>query len=280
MKRALIIIAVLAGVLLLYVHLSGGKFRERVEREKQRIASAERKPGGFGNDAMQPAGLPAPVKKYLRHALSSERTRIKSVRMVQTGSFRSGETGNWVPVNADQVTSVEDVAFVWHARLQPHPYLWTESRDLLYGGQARTEHRLYAAFSFRFAAGREEDLSALARFLVEAPWYPTALVPGGHLEWKPIDDRSAKAVLTDHGYQVSAVFTFSEKGEIIKATTDDRYRTKKRDVSQVPWTAHFKDYQERGGMRIPMEVEAEWGLPDRTFPYWKVRVQDISFVLF
>jgi len=50
------------------------------------------------------------------------------------------------------------------------------------------------------------------RFLSESPWYPTALLPGKNLHWKGLDSNSARAVLSDSGYSVSAVFTFGAGG--------------------------------------------------------------------
>ena len=45
----------------------------------------------------------------------------------------------------------------------------------------------------------------LMRYLAEAPWYPTALLPGQGVRWEPIDDVSARASLTDGATTVAGV---------------------------------------------------------------------------
>ena len=63
------------------------------------------------------------------------------------------------------------------------------------------------------------------RFLAEAAWYPTALLPSQGVRWDAIDDTSARASLVDDVTTVSLVFRFDVQGLIYSAHAAARYRT-------------------------------------------------------
>lgn len=50
----------------------------------------------------------------------------------------------------------------------------------------------------------------LMRFFAEAAWYPTALLPSQGVRWEAIDDRSARASLTDGALSLTMQFRFGE----------------------------------------------------------------------
>ena len=54
----------------------------------------------------------------------------------------------------------------------------------------------------------EEEMARgeLMRFLAEAAWYPTALLPSQGVQWEGIDDSSAKATLRDGEVLLTLVF--------------------------------------------------------------------------
>lgn len=265
---------VVTGVL--YVYVSGNKFHDRVNEEVRKVLTS----GEAGTRKYLVSdikSLPDPVRRYFQYTLKDGQPYVGSVRIAMNGTFKIKEVDQWIPFTAKQYLSTKEPSYVWHATLRPLPYLWTEARDKFYQGRGSSENRLLSAMPISYDAGRETDLSALARFLTEAPWFPTALLPSENLEWKPVDSRSAKAVLRYNGYTVSAVFMMNERGEIVKAMTNDRFRMVKGNREQTPWTAHYRNYQEVHGMMIPREVETEWNFKDRSFVYAKSSVIDITY---
>ena len=54
----------------------------------------------------------------------------------------------------------------------------------------------------------------LMRFLAEAAWYPTALLPSQGVRWDAMDDTSASASLVDAATTVSLEFRFDAEGLI------------------------------------------------------------------
>lgn len=277
MKKLLIILAgiLVAGVL--FVDVSGDNFREKVSLEVRQMRNIARevRPGSI--DMAQLEGLPFPVKRYLRFAFQGSSQDITTAVIEQTGTFRAKETANWVPLQADQYAATTRPSFVWHARIRPTPYTWIDARDRYYDGTGVTEGRLMSAVPLLFSYGREMDVSSLARFLAEAPWYPSALLPSRYLTWKAIDKDSAEAVISDAGYTASVVFTFNEKGEITQATTGDRYRSINGKMEKTPWSAHYGKYQIMHGIAFPAEVEFSWDLPKSNYQYAKVQVTAIRY---
>lgn len=65
---------------------------------------------------------------------------------------------------------------------------------------------------------------ALHRYLAEAVWLPSALLPSQGVTWTPIDDRHARATITAGGTTVSLDFTFDAGGLVESVFTPARGR--------------------------------------------------------
>ncbi len=62
----------------------------------------------------------------------------------------------------------------------------------------------------------------LLRFLAEAVWYPTALLPSQGVRWQAVTDNSARASLQDANTSVSLLFHFAENGLIESVRAESR----------------------------------------------------------
>jgi hypothetical protein len=80
--------------------------------------------------------------------------------------------------------------------------------------------------------------SALARWLGEAPWFPTALLPGSFVPWKAVDDSTARATVSDGSVQASADFHFAASGEITRFTAM-RYREADGTAVLTPFEGRY-----------------------------------------
>jgi hypothetical protein len=110
---------------------------------------------------------------------------------------------------------------------------------------------------------------SLHRYLAEAVWYPTALLPGPKLKWTEIDATRALATLTDHGVTVSLEFRFAGTGEVTGIYTPGRWGTFPGGYRQVPWEGHFRDYRERDGIVVPAEGDVGWYIDGEWRAVWK-----------
>ncbi len=114
-------------------------------------------------------------------------------------------------------------------------------------------------------------LSELLRYLAEAVFIPTALLPRGGISWEAIDENTARVTLIDGDTTVSCDVDFGEQSEIVRISA-----MRGRDIGGkfelVPWVGHFSDYRRVQGMMIPMRGEVQWVLPGGPAPYFRARV--------
>ena len=118
----------------------------------------------------------------------------------------------------------------------------------------------------------EMNSGSLHRYLAEAVWYPTALLPSVKLHWAGIDAKRALATLTDHGVSVSLEFRFADTGEVSGIYTPARWGKFSEGYRQVPWEGHFQDYRERDGILVPTAGEVGWCVDKEWEPVWKGRI--------
>jgi hypothetical protein len=117
----------------------------------------------------------------------------------------------------------------------------------------------------------------MMRFFAEAAWYPTALLPSQGVLWEAVDDTSAKATLDDGETTVTLLFQFNESGLIESVRAQARGRTVSGAVIPTPWEGRWSNYELRYGMRIPVEGEVAWMLPEGPKPYWRGHITRLSY---
>jgi hypothetical protein len=115
------------------------------------------------------------------------------------------------------------------------------------------------------------------RWLAEAAWYPTALLPGQGVTWTAIDDRSALATLTDDDITVALTFRFGPDDLIESVRAKARDRMVGGTFIATPWEGRWSDYRRQDGMMVPMAGEVAWILPEGAKPYWRGRITALSY---
>ena len=214
--------------------------------------------------------VPAVVSRYLRLALGTTQ-QIQEVRITQTGTLRTDvRAERWMPFEAEHIVVPPAAGFVWNARVRISPLVYVRVRDALIDGEGSGQVSLFSAFTVSAAANTPEmNSGSLHRYLAEAVWYPTALLPGPHLRWTGIDATRALATLTDHGISVSLEFRFGNAGEVTGIYTPGRWGTFPDGYKQVPWEGYFRGYQERDGVHVPTEGEVGWYVDNAWHSVWK-----------
>lgn len=115
------------------------------------------------------------------------------------------------------------------------------------------------------------------RFLAEAAWYPTALLPNQGVRWHAVDEKSAQATFADGNNEVTLLFTFTDVGLIDTVRAEARGRTVDGKIVPTRWLGRFWNYAQRAGMSIPLDGEVMWLLPDGPRPYWRGHIAEIAF---
>ena len=227
------------------------------------------------------SGLPAPVAHYLRHVLPQDQPLIRRLYQKQRGELRtSAESKSWLRFEAEQVTDPLSLSYAWDARVRLLPLVHLSVRDAYAGGRASSHVKLLSKIPVGGDSGRPElNSGALHRYLAEAAWYPTTLLPTQVLRWDAIDDYRAEATLSDAGQSVSLEFRFNAAGEISGVYTPGRWEKLGRGYRQTPWEGHFRNYERKAGMLVPTLAEVGWYHGGSWQKVWSGRVLESSYEL-
>ena len=225
--------------------------------------------------------LPRPVARYFAFAIPPGQPRIRGAHIRWAGEFQLRPNAGWSPFTAEQDFTTRPPGFVWNAKIRMLGFVPMRVRDSYIGGTGAMLARLGGIVPVVNQHGSPEMASgALTRWLGEAIWFPTALLPDGNpgdgVHWDAIDATTARATLTDGEISVQAEFHFARTGEITRMTAM-RYR----DVNGVgvltPFEAVCGSYARREGVMIPMSAEVAWLLPEGRFPYWRGRPVEVRY---
>jgi hypothetical protein len=232
-------------------------------------------------DAREIDRLPKPVCRYLRSVLQDGQRVIDVVRLSQEGEFRRSDRDGWRAFTATQVVTTRPPGFVWDARIRTAPALSAFVHDAYVAGDGSLHAEALGLATVADSRGTPAMAEGeLLRYLAEAAWYPTALLPSQGVRWEAVDDSSANATLTDGATTVSLEFRFDSEGLIRSVSAASRYRGEIDGVPQFGrWEGSFSSYAVRHGMRIPLEAEVAWLSPEGAFPYCRLRLLEIGYDL-
>ncbi|MBX0294630.1 DUF6920 family protein [Haloarcula nitratireducens] len=255
-----------------------GRQRAQLVEELQETAS-ERPVGTVTPEDY--ADLPDPVRRYFETVLEPGQSHIRTARLKQRGEFRLGDSESaWHPLQATQHYAVSPPGFVWDATIRLGSVLPTQVVDSYVDGIPTLSARLLWTVPVADAAPTPELAAGeLSRYLAEAVWFPTALLPTNGVEWEPVDDDAARATLTHGGTTVSLVFHFDEANLVDRVVAENRFRAVGDGFERSKWTGRFADYERRDGMLVPTSAEVEWNLPSGDLPYWRGRITRFEFDL-
>ncbi len=279
MKILVFVIAMLASGVGLALWLGHYRWRARTAHLIARLEGQVSRSASSIYSAAALEGLPAPVKSYLGAVLRDGQPIARRMRLSQEGEFLlRPERNDWRPFTATQYFATNSPGFVWDARIRLAPGLTVRVQDALADGVGYMVASLMGLVPLVSMMGTPGIAAgALHRYLAEAVWNPSALLPSQGVVWSPIDEARARAKLTSAATTVSLEFRFGADGLVQSVFTRDRAREVNGQYVHTPWQGRFFDYEERGGVRIPLRGEVEWVLPEGPQLYWRGRIIDVSY---
>ncbi|HYN59729.1 MAG TPA: DUF6544 family protein [Rubrivivax sp.] len=224
-------------------------------------------------DSRELEGLPAPVQRYFRAVLRDGQPIVTGVIVRHTGTFNVNALGTrerWMPFTSEQHVLTNRPGFVWNARMVLVPGIAVLVHDAYAAGVGTVHPAVLGLFSLAHQHGSGDIARGeLMRYMMEAAWYPTALLPSQGTKWVAIDDVSAHATMEDGGISMTMRFTFNAAGLIESVRADARGALVGDKLVMMPWEGRMSNYQERAGMRVPLTGEAAWLTPGARKPYWR-----------
>jgi hypothetical protein len=190
-----------------------------------------------------------------------------------------GETRpNWRPFSSTQLVITRRPGFAWDGRVQMVPGLNAFVHDAYVAGEGMLHAEFLGLVPLADVRGTPEMAQGeLLRYLAEAMWYPTALLPSQGIAWTAIEATSARATLTDGSTTVSLDVRFGADGLIESSYAAARPRTVGGAVVSAPWSGRGWAYDLREDMRIPIDAEVAWILSEGVYPYWRGRLTSIEY---
>jgi hypothetical protein len=233
------------------------------------------------HDARELEGLPAPVQRYFRAVLKDGQPIIAAALLDQAGTFNMSETAEaWKPFTAKQRVITQRPGFDWDARIMMFPAVPVHIHDAYIAGQGMLHGAVLGLIPVvNMPDSPELRQGEFMRYFMEAVWYPTALLPSQGVRWEAVDGRSARATLTDGSITLTLTFRFQDDGLISSARAESRGRLVNGVPSGAPWEGQFRNYAIQDGMRVPLEGEVAWVMPDGIKPYYRGKLTSLSFEL-
>lgn len=230
-------------------------------------------------DVRELEGLPAPVQRYFRAVLKDGQRIIAAATVKHTGTFNLSLTSEqWKPFTSQQRVVTHAPGFVWNGHVALAPGIALHVHDAYTAGVGILEPSVLGLYSLtNVQGGGEIALGELMRYLIEASWYPTALLPSQGVHWQAVDDRTANATLVDRSLSVTMRVSFGDDGLIRSACFEARGAMIGKAIVHMPWEGRWSDYQEREGMRVPMTGEVAWLTPQGRKPYYRGTVSDLVY---
>ncbi len=279
LKVTIAIVLMLAAGVAVAAAVGARRWEDRTPALRARLEDAPVPPDPVRYDPRELDGLPAPVQRFFRAALTPGQPMIEGVRVEHDGTFSmSDRTTAWKPFTSTQRVVVRRPGFDWDARIAMAPGLTAFVHDAYVAGEGILHAAIGGVITVADLRGtRAVAEGELLRFFAEAAWYPTALLPSQGITWEAVDDSTAKATLRDGDLTLTLAFHFNAEGLIGTVRAEARGRTIGGAVVKTPWEGRYWRYETVDGMQVPKEAEVAWVLPTGPLPYWRGRITRISY---
>jgi hypothetical protein len=275
---ALILIAV-AACLAGTVAFGAVRWRRGTRHLRAELEAARTPAAPVTYDEREIEGLPTPVRRYFQAVLRNGQRIASGARLSQEGEFLMRETKDgWRPFTADQVFTTRPPGFDWDARIRMAPGVNAFVHDAYVAGAGTLHAEVLGLVTVANVRGTPDVAHGeLLRYLAEAVWLPTALLPSQGVRWEATGDATARATLTDGATHAALEFRFDGEGLVASVWALARTRITPAGPQPTPWQGRFRSYVVREGMRIPLEGEVEWLLAAGPLPYWRGRITEIAY---
>jgi len=214
-----------------------------------------------------PAGLPAPVERYLRAVLGDRVQRVESA--VLTGRGRLRLSGVTLPVRLRFVHATGHayrhyIEGTWFGfpllRVNEH-YIDGHARLELPMGIVANEPKV-------------DQGANLALWGEQAFWLPSVLITDPRVRWEPVDSTVAHLIVPFGETEDRFMVSFNPESGLLRRLEALRYRSA-TDPAKIPWVIEPLGWQTFNGIRLPTPVALTW--QDEGSPWLVIRIEDVAY---
>lgn len=252
-------------------------FNTQIDKEVDFLLSESKQAGTKIVNEQMLSPLPSPVKRWLNHVGIIGKEEIQSVYFEQIGQMKlKPDQKAWSPAKVEQYVRIDSPSFLWKVNMKMNSFLNVAGRDKFQQGKAVMTIKIGSLLPVVNVQNNEKtNQSAMQRFLMELPWYPSAAL-SPYITWEEIDQNTAKATMNYQGSIGTATFFFDESGDFVKVSAM-RYKDANEDSKLVECIGEAKAYREMDGIRIPAKLNVTWQLDDGPFTWYKLEVLKVRY---
>jgi hypothetical protein len=222
-------------------------------------------------------GYPLPVQRFFIEGGFIGKQKMSGLKAVFSDvPFSLGVDKPTISIDYTQINDAsEPLRFAY---IDSHIYgLPFQGLDSFAGGRGSMEGYLAKRIRLFNQRGCHMDKACLVTYLAEAFFLPTVAL-SDMVSWEAMDDTHAKATMKAYGMEVSGIFTFSESGEMLVFSTEDRMAASMDgSLEQVPWSAECGEYVIQDGLRVPTRLKATWHYPQGDLLYFDGKDVQITY---
>jgi len=216
-------------------------------------AIEEAAPGNFS--PARCADLPAPARRYLRHAIAPGTPLARIVRLEMDGSMRPRPGGPRVALTADEVLAPH-VGFTWTARARMFG-LPVRVRDHYFENEGGVSVAIIGVIPVARETGADVTRSSRGRLVAEAVWCPTALV-GPDVRWEGVDADRIRFTLTVDGDAIPVTLRVGHDGALRDVTLERWGKIDVPTARPIPYGFEVLDDATFEGVTIPARLRGGW----------------------
>ncbi|MBN2104330.1 hypothetical protein JW835_09860 [bacterium] len=234
-------------------------------------------------DEVDLSSCPEPVQHYLRYAIPENQKRDILVQLKHAGYIQINldtnfyEDPTWKYLIAEHIIRLDQPAFFWQGMIHLGWEFWLKGWYLY----TRDNQQMLWTWMGSFPLIKRNELqiriNGLCQFLLQLPWYPTAMGPSDYLQWEAIDDTSARAIIISDGIKISGVFDFNREGKIIRLITDNMSRTTNSGFIHEQRMVKYVQYRKKDNYYLPRRMYFFWKTPEGWVSDADFRLEEIVY---
>ncbi|SNS11238.1 hypothetical protein SAMN04488107_1425 [Geodermatophilus saharensis] len=251
----------------------------RPPRAFTRRLAAECLPAGPAADPVTEAdldGLPPAAVRYMEAMGVVGRPRTRALRAHWRGRFRRRTDGPWMPCDAWQVNTAEEVARYYRMRLLVGRVVPMWGWDTYRHGAGRMLGRALGVVTVADGSGPEFDSGELVTWLNDAVLLAPAMLLHPRTGWEDLGEDRFGVSVTDAGRTVGAVVALDGCGRPLDFWTGDRWADLPGGPVRTPWSTPVSGWTVAAGGLRPVGGAAVWHLPDGEFTYGEMTLADLD----